>query len=77
MSVVPFHRVRSVRSAGRSKQAREPATSEGSECRQAGTHDGDLDLNHGPVDQRVQSGCLIDTPAIVPEYNDSNDGNDC
>lgn len=61
---------------GATHESREPAAKKSPGCRQASTHDGDLAFDHGPIDERVETFRLIVAPAIVPEDDDSDDGND-
>lgn len=63
-------------SRGATHESRKPATKKSPGCRQAGTQDGDLAFDDRPIDKRVKTFGLIVAPAIVPEDDDSDDGND-
>ena len=76
VSAVAFHGVCSVSPTFGSNQGREVASNERSESGQTSTHDGDLDLNDRPAKERVQALGLIQAPAVSPEHDRTDDGND-
>jgi hypothetical protein len=74
---VEIFRPRGIRSLrGATHESREPAAKKSPGCRQASAQDGDLAFDDGPIDERIESFGLIIAPAIVPENDDSDNGDD-
>ena len=63
-------------SRGATHESREPSSKKSPGSRQASTHDGDLAFDNGPIDEGVETLGLVIAPAIVPEDDESDNGND-